>query len=178
MAWGLQSGGGKMRLLYGVCLATMLGLLAYMTAVSLPLIRAEAQGLLPFDLRATGYTEADAQAFLAALSPSGRATYLGVQHRLDTAYPPLLALVLSWTYLVLLPRKWALLGCAMAVFGAAVDLFENARVAGLLTTTAPLAADIAAASYATMTKTAVVGAALMLLAVTLALTALRWLRAR
>lgn len=82
------------RLIYGFCLAVMLGLLTYMNAVTLPKISAAAEGLLPFDLRATGYSEAEAQAFLTALSPEGRALYQGTQHRLDTLYPPLLALVL------------------------------------------------------------------------------------
>lgn len=178
MAWGQVFRGGDMsRLAYGLCLAAMLGLLAFMNAVTLPRIAAEAGGLTAFDLRATGYSEAEARAFLTALSPEGRALYSGLQHRLDTAYPPLLALVLVWTYMVLLPKRWAVAASLLAVLGAGVDLVENARVAALLRPETPTAEEIASASWATLAKTGVVSLALAALGLTLGMAALRRLRA-
>lgn len=151
----------------------MSGLLAWMNLGPLAAITAEAQGLAPFDLRPMGYGEPEARAFLAAISPEGRALYLGLQHRLDTAYPPLLALVLIWSYFALLSRPWAMGAAGIAVLAAAVDLVENARVAGLLLSTAPTASEIAAASQASLAKTALVSLALVLLALSAARAALQ-----
>jgi hypothetical protein len=123
---------------------------------SLPHIAAEAGGLKPFDVRPAGYSEAEARAFLAALSAGGRDFYLNVQHRLDFVYPILVALTFAWAFVLLFPRQplWRWLLIAAAVAGAAFDEYENHLVSGLLLA-APAdvtAADIAAASRATILK--------------------------
>lgn len=164
------------RVAYGFCLIAMLGLLAYMNAVTLPMIQQAAQGLPPFDLRPLGYDEAAARAFLAVLSPEGRAIYLGLQHGLDTAYPPLLALVLIWTYLALLPHPWSWVASGVAGLAACADLIENRAVRGLLLADSPTGREIGLASAASLAKTALVTTALALLCLTLALALWRKLR--
>ena len=115
---------------------------------SLPHIAAEAGGLVPFDARPFGYSFADVQTFLAALSPEGVAFYHYPQHLLDLFYPPLMSLMLFFAIAALLPRRlgywrWAL---ALIAWPSAIfDLLENAGVdrmldAGPAAVTQPLVA--------------------------------------
>ena len=118
-----------------LCFGAMLAVYAAMALVTLPRIAVEAQGLLPFDLRPLGYTYAEATAFLAALSPAGRDIYLTIQHRLDLAYPALLALTLAFAILLLGPRSWKRVRWIVALMpvpGAVFDYLENAEVAKML----------------------------------------------
>lgn len=165
-------------LIFGLLLLAMLALMGWLALVSLPYIASQAQGLPAFDMRSAGYSEAEARAFLTALTPEGRAAYLGQQRLLDTAFPPLLALVLTWSYLALMPRPWALGAAVLAVAGAGLDLVENARVAGLLRATDPSAEAIAAASWATASKSMLLTAALAVLVLALVVRGLAWLRRR
>ncbi len=87
-----------MRLIFWIMFAVMLGVYLVMVLWSLPLLMADAGGLPAFDLRPAGYSHDEAQAFLAALSPEGRAFYLDVQQWLDTAYPALLGVVLVMAF--------------------------------------------------------------------------------
>jgi hypothetical protein len=114
---------------------------------SLPRISAAAGGLVPFDLRPSGYGLDEARAFLTALSETGRGWYLGTQHRLDLAFPLLLALsfVLGFTLVFRGPLLW--LSIAVALGAMACDLMENHAVAGLLRTD-PAALDAAAVAAA------------------------------
>lgn len=120
------------RAAYLVLTVATLAVYFVMIVWSLPKIASAAGGAMPFDLRPWGYTPNEAEAFLVALSSEGRAFYTDVQLRLDTLYPPLLAL---WTCAsaarlfrgVLL---WGL--CCVAVVGMGADLAENAAVAHLL----------------------------------------------
>ena len=66
-------------------LALMLAGLALIFLWAAP--RIEAGGLAPFDLRTQGYSFAEARAFLTALTPEGRAVYLGPQRVADTIFP-------------------------------------------------------------------------------------------
>src|SRR5690606_15213956 len=102
---------------------------------TLPTLSAAAGGLAPFDMRPGGYGFAEAAAFLGALSPDGRHFYETVQHRLDIAYPGLLALTLFLAIAAAAPRPLGLWRYALAApaFGVAVfDWLENAAVAGML----------------------------------------------
>jgi hypothetical protein len=102
---------------------------------SLPRVAAAAGGAAPFDLRLLGYGFDEAQAFLAALRPDGAAFYLGVQHRLDIAYPALLALTLFFAIRALAPRRGPIpppLLALIALPGAVFDYLENAAVAAML----------------------------------------------
>lgn len=121
----------------------------------------EAGGLLPFDLRATGYTEAEAAAFLAALSADGRAAYLGPVAMLDTLFPPLLGLLLA----SLIWRWGRPLLAPVPFLYVAVDLWENAVVGRMLASND--AALAGSASNLTQAKFA-------LLAMSLALVWMSW----
>lgn len=141
---------------------------------TLPRITGEAGGLLPFDLRPTGYSFDDARAFLAALSPEGTSLYLGAQHSLDSAYPALLAATLFFAILMAAPRRPAVLRTVMAmtaVPGMMFDYLENGAVARMLNLgTAGLTPEaVAGASRWTVLKSGFTSLAMLLLLVLLAL---------
>ena len=121
-----------MRLIFWMMFAVMLGVYLVMVLWSLPLLMADAGGLPVFDLRPAGYSFDEAQAFLAALSPEGRAFYLDVQQWLDTAYPALMGvtLVMAFGFLFRGALRWIAIVFALA--GAVFDYLENAAVAGML----------------------------------------------
>jgi len=123
------------RAAFWLLFAATLGVYATMLTWTLPAISAAASGLTPFDMRPLGYSFDEAKAFLAALSPDGRALYLNVQQRLDIAYPALLAATLFFAIWALAPAKWGPLRWAVALIafpGAAFDYLENAAVAVML----------------------------------------------
>lgn len=59
-------------------------------------LSAETGGLMPFDLRLTGYDLADARAFLRTITPDGVALYLGPIAWADTLFPALMGLCFAW----------------------------------------------------------------------------------
>ena len=125
---------GKDRLFWFV-VAVTLAVYCVMIFWSIPKISAQAGGLTVFDMRPGGYSLDEAKAFLAALSPEGAAFYANVQHKLDTAYPALLALTLGWAILRLAPANWGLwrwLLAATALPGMAFDYLENLDVSAML----------------------------------------------
>lgn len=117
-----------------------------------PQLAAQSQGMLPFDLRATGYDLAGARDYLAALTAAGREIYLGPIRVNDTLFPLLM------TLLMLVPlRRWrggALLWTLPALAYGVLDLGENAAVAGMLRSAseALTAGQVALASALTMVK--------------------------
>lgn len=165
--------------IYWLLVALTLALYGVMVAWSLPVIAAAAGGLMPFDMRPGGYSFAEAKAFLAALSADGRAFYLGVQHRLDTAYPAMLAVVLALGGFGLAgvgARRWlARLIALAAMIGAAADYLENRAVAAMLNAGPDgLAPDMVAfASRWTLLKSGATTVAMVLLLVLLLLWFLR-----
>ena len=80
--------------------------------------------------------------------------------RLDTLFPVLLGLFLTWSFVVLYPRLPAIALAVAAMAGAGMDLLENARIATLLQAPEVTVAMVAAASQATVTKWALDGLAL------------------
>ncbi len=117
-----------------------------------PQVQAAAGGLQPFDMRVTGYSLADARAFLAALSPEGLALYQGPVRATDTIVPMLLTLTLC---LPLRHRFWV---WSLPALGyGLLDLGENWAVSVLLRTgPAVEAGPVMVASALTMLKFAVV----------------------
>lgn len=157
-----------MRLLYWIVTALTLGIYATMLVWTLPAISAAADGLAPFDMRPGGYTFDEAKTFLAALSPEGRALYLGPQHWLDLAYPPLLAMFTAWTILLVSPKRlgrWRSFLAALAIPGMVFDYLENGAVAAMLEAGAQgLTADMAGfASRMTLLKSVCVSLSLCVL---------------
>lgn len=152
------------RLLFAALAGVLLALLALMWRVTLPELDRAAGGLPPFDLRFSGYSLTEAQDYLTRLTPWGRDIYLEAQHRLDAVLPPVLAVFLTWSFTVMLPRPAALVMALVAMGGALADMAENARVAALLAAPQPTDALVAAASQATVAKAALDGAALAVFA--------------
>ena len=123
------------RSMFWVLFALTLSVYATMLAWSLPSVSAAAGGLAPFDMRPGGYSFAEAQAFLDALTPAGAAFYGAVQQRLDIAYPAMIALTLFFAIAALAPKRigrwrWALGATAVPI--ALFDYLENHAVAGLI----------------------------------------------
>lgn len=160
--------------LFWLVFAATLGVYLVMLLWTLPAVTAAAGGLVPFDLRPTGYSFDEARAFLAALTPEGTALYRGVQQRLDIAYPALLAATLVMAILMLAPARldrWRWLLAATALPGMVFDYLENAAVARMLDGgAAGLAPGLAAeASRWTLLKSAFSTLAFTVLLVLLAL---------
>lgn len=152
-----------------------------MLAWSLPFIAAEANGIPPFDMRPTGYSFQEAREFLGTLSPEGRDFYLEVQHRLDLAYPALIAFTLFSAIVLLTPSRLGALRYPLAllpVAGSIFDYLENHSVAEMLAVGADgLTAELASrANIYTVLKSGLTTAA-MLVTLTLLATyaARRWL---
>lgn len=144
-------------LLFWLIAAATGAVYAAMALWSLPKIAGEAGGLMPFDLRPFGYTETEAREFMHRLSDDGRAFYLAVQHRLDFAFPALLAATLVWTAFRLPPPGWRAVRWMLlvaAIGGMVADYSENTAVAAMLSVApeAVAAEQIAAASRWTVLK--------------------------
>ena len=124
-----MSGG---RLFWAVVFATV-AVYAVMLGWSIPAISDAAGGRAVFDILPAGYSYAEAQAFLAALSPDGADFYLRVQHRLDLIYPALLAISTGWAMVRLAPRwRWRLALLLAPIPGMVFDYLENRAVAAML----------------------------------------------
>ena len=114
------------------CFALAMAVYLTMILWSLPHLQQAAGGRAAFDLRPMGYQPVEARALVTALGADGRAFYLNVQQRLDTAYPALLAVVLALAFR-LLTKGWPVwVLTALAVLAAAFDYLENMAVAVLL----------------------------------------------
>lgn len=121
-----------MRLIFWVLSTVMLGVYLTMVFWSVPVIIADTGGLIPFDVRPTGYSFVEAQVFLAALSDDGHAFYLNVQHMLDSAYPALMAVVLVMVFNNLFHGWGRWVAMVLALAGGGFDYMENAAVAVML----------------------------------------------
>jgi hypothetical protein len=152
----------RWRAAYWLCVLAGLAVYAAMVFWTLPAIAQAAGGLSAFDLRPFGYSEAEARAFLTALSAEGRALYTGPQRWLDLLYPALLGLSLAGPVLWLVAsRPWRVVFISVIVAATALDYLENYLVAGLLAGDIDARA-ISAASRATMVKSALDSCAILI----------------
>ena len=133
---------------------------AYLLLILLlaPRLSAETARLMPFDLRAMGYSHSDAQAYLTAMTPAGQALYLGPIRLNDTV------IVLLMTLTLCLPlRRWPWGYCVPALAYGLLDLAENWAVARLIETGPQVdGGSVALASALTTAKFAAVLVALVL----------------
>ena len=123
---------------------------AMMLVYSIPKLLGAADGLWLFDLRAMGYSIAEATRYLNTITPEGRLFYLEVQLMLDTFFPALLAVSLMITLYRLMPKLPVLY--LFPLSGALFDYYENAAVGQMLLTTAPDAGLVEMASLLTQLK--------------------------
>lgn len=151
---------GKAAILLGlsamtIYLVMVLGTLRYLTDLAM---------VLPFDLRPTGYSQAEAAALLEALGEAGRQFYLTRQIPLDTFYPGLLALTListlRWRAARFGPTLMTRIGVPLAILAATFDYLENLGI-GLMLHGGADPTLVQAASTATMVKSALTSAAVL-----------------
>ncbi len=142
-------------LIFGIMALDFLMMLLY----PIPKLISAAGGLLPFDLRITGYTPADAARYLAALTDDDRLLYLQVQLRLDMFFPALLAVTLMLALYRLAP-KWPVL-YLFPISGALFDYYENAAIEQILLSNSAEPGLIGAASLLTGLKFASVALSLL-----------------
>ena len=166
-------------LLFAVTMAVYATILLW----SLPIVAAAAGGQVPFDMRPGGYSFAEARAFLIALSEEGRDFYVTVQHRLDLAYPALIAATLFFAIAALVPARarpgrWWVAAPALVI--AAFDYAENSAVAAMLAAgPAGLSPDLVAqASRWTVWKSTLTAAVMTAVLVLLVWRAVVWFRGR
>lgn len=159
---------GKAAFLFGIgamiiYLVMVLGTLGHLTDLA---------GVLPFDLRPTGYSQVDAEGLLQALGESGRHYYLTRQIPLDTLYPALLALTLisalRWRSFRFGPTLMTKIGGALAILAATFDYLENLGISlMLLSGSESDLALVKAASTASILKSALTTAAILAVITTL-----------
>lgn len=108
-------------------------------------------GLVPFDMRPTGYTGPEAALLLDALGPGGRHYYLTRQIPLDSVYPALLAATLISTNRSLTAGhavRWQRLASPLAIGAALCDYGENAGIVAMILNTSQLPTSLVAATSA------------------------------
>jgi hypothetical protein len=159
---------GKAAILFGlgamiIYLVMVLGTLKHLSDLAM---------VLPFDLRPTGYSQADAAGLLEALGEAGRQYYLTRQIPLDMVYPALLALTListlRWRAARFGPTLMTRIGGPLAVMAAAFDYLENLGIFFMLTAGAePYPMIIQASSMASILKSALTTAAILAVFATL-----------
>lgn len=169
----------SLRLAYWGAVALTLAIYATMLIWTLPGISGDAAGLVPFDLRPTGYSATEAQAFLAALGEDGRALYQGPQRFLDLVYPVGLAITLGGGLSALIADPKLRAGLLFFVIcGMCADYGENYLVAQMLAYSGPVPKTLVdQASLATIVKSAATGLAMVALIGAVLLVGLRKWRA-
>lgn len=171
------------RAAYAALLCLTLAVYVVIVGWSLPRIATGAGGLMPFDLRPGGYSFDAARTFLGALDRQTTDFYLDVQQRIDTVYPALLALTLAtgiWALTRRAPLWLRLAAVVLCVLGAGFDWLENLRVAALLRAGPEAVTQqmVAAASRATVLKSAASALAMTALLAALVLCGWRNIRRR
>lgn len=126
-----------LRTILVACAVAMVAVSATMLGWSVPRLVAIGGGQ-PFDLRFFGYDHAEAIAFLKALGPQGASFYANVQLRLDTAFPILYFVSLSWLLASIF--GWAgfagigrvIVACIVVAVPTLLDFAENAAIREML----------------------------------------------
>src|SRR5438128_217060 len=111
------------RILFWSLFGITLGVYGVMLGWSLPTISNAAGGLAPFDMRPGGYSFAEAQTFLSALTTEGAEFYVNVQQRLDVAYPALITLTLFLSIAAMAPRLFGQWRWVMAAVALPIAIF-------------------------------------------------------
>lgn len=119
------------RIFWPIFILTM-GIYITMLVWSLPLITNAANGLVPFDMRPTGYSFDEAKAFLTALTEDANSFYRHTQiAKLDMAYPALLSITLFLAIGLLTQnwlKFWGWIVALIAIPGTVFDYMENVNL--------------------------------------------------
>ena len=127
----------SLRILLVACAVAMVAVFATMMGWAAPHLAGFGGGL-PFDIRFFGYGHAEAVDFLRRLGPEGASFYADVQLRLDTAFPILYFIALSWLLASIL--GWAgfagvgrvVVACIVVAAPTLLDFAENAAIREML----------------------------------------------
>ncbi|MCB1390206.1 MAG: hypothetical protein KDK12_13855 [Rhodobacteraceae bacterium] len=92
---------------------------------------AESGGLMPFDLRITGYDLHAVRDYLRALTPAGYALYQGPIRVADTVFPALMGLTFLW-WMRPLRGGFGMVSALSAMAYTAIDWGENLFIQRLL----------------------------------------------
>lgn len=156
---------------FWIIFAAMFASWLTMNVVTAPRIEALAGGDRLLDMRFTGYSFDEVQAFLEQIGANGIALYLGAQSWLDMIFPPLLGAVLFLTYRWLFPGRVGLTIGVISLLYVATDILENLAIHAVLRTGAAGVTPemVASANFWTVTKWsfAVVGLVTLLVGVAL-----------
>ncbi|WP_417587444.1 hypothetical protein [Pararhodobacter oceanensis] len=109
-------------------LATYLYLAAYIG----PQVMAQAEGQLPFDLRALGYSLGEARGYLRVLTPEGYLLAQGPMFWADTLFPLLLGATLLW-WMRPFAGMFGMVCVLSSMSYIALDWGENSAVQAMLT---------------------------------------------
>ncbi len=144
-----------------VYLVMVLGTLSYLQTIS---------GMVPFDLRPSGYSPEMASELINALGANGRTAYLKFQLPLDLLYPPLFALTLAglsrWIGNMTNANKMVAIAVAASWASAGLDYIENAGITAMLLSWPELPhALVHFTSLATVTKSLATSLAVTLLVI-------------
>lgn len=93
------------------------------------------EGLIPFDLRFSGYTLTEAQTYLALMNADQAALYSGFLRRIDTVFPVLMGLWMGWCLWGLTRRihPWSrIILLVVPACYTVMDLCENALVSDMV----------------------------------------------
>ena len=132
--------------------------LAWIVLALAPQLAAQSAGAAAFDLRPFGYSLAEAQAYLAVLTPQGARLYLGTFRLADTLVP----LLLTPTLCLPLRGRGQLWFLPALVYGL-LDLWENLAIARLIHLGPDVDAQaVALASSLTQAKFAALAVAVLL----------------
>lgn len=128
-------------------------------------LAAQAGGLMPFDLRLTGYGLTEARAYLRTITPDGVALYLGPVFWADTLFPALMGLCFAW-WMRPFAGVFGMVCVLAAMSYVALDWGENWAVARMLEAGPDWVtlADVQRASALTLGKFAAFGLAAVLAA--------------
>jgi len=154
---------GRQAALFGLAAAGFYLLMTFGTLAHLETL----SGLRPFDMRPGGYSAELANSLINDLGPSGRRYYLTRQIPLDLVYPSLMALtlvsLLKWLGSCGVSQNLVRIGTWFSIAAAIADYLENAGICLMILSWPEIpTSTVLAASVASIVKSGLTTAAIMI----------------
>lgn len=168
---------GRQAALFGFAATGIYLLMIYVTLAHIETL----SGLRPFDMRPGGYSAELANSLISDLGSSGRRYYLTRQIPLDLVYPSLMALtlvsLLKWLGLRGADRKLVQIGIWVSIAAAIADYLENAGICLMILSWPEISANtVLAASVASIVKSGLTTAAVLIVLLAVAFWAFKRIR--